>query len=219
MIAQSSDRIMRRNKARIPFVLQPGPAKGPDGKPLLYAQLDPTRKLSLNELELDIRGYANYSMGEFKRLFEVFAQLAGKYIAEGYRIVTPLGSFAPKLKMTLPATDPALVRNASASLAGVEFIPSGTLNSIIKEHFAGCEKLNTRVGNGQMYDPKAMDKALKNALETTGHITIKAFCYHSGLKRDSAKRFLDGLCGGQEPRLIRQKIGGTFVYSPSKRID
>ena len=100
---------MRRNKARIPFVLQPGPAKGPDGKPLLYAQLDPTRKLSLNELELDIRGYANYSMGEFKRLFEVFAQLAGKYIAEGYRIVTPLGSFAPKLKMTLPATDPALV--------------------------------------------------------------------------------------------------------------
>ena len=44
--------------------------------------------------------------GELGRAFDAFIRVAGRYLAEGYRIDTPIGSFAPKLSLTKQVTDP-----------------------------------------------------------------------------------------------------------------
>ena len=43
--------------------------------------------------------------------------------AKGYRIETPLGSFAPKLKLKREITDPDEVRYSDVILDGVEYTP------------------------------------------------------------------------------------------------
>ena len=47
-----------------------------------------------------------------------------------------------------------------------------------------------------------------------GYVTIKLFAYYAGLKYDSAKRLLEKLCKGKNPRLRKHKEGTTNLYVP-----
>jgi uncharacterized protein YjhX (UPF0386 family) len=75
----------------------------------------------------------------------------------------------------------------------------------------GFRRLKNKVGNSQMYDPQAMDEALRKSVRH-GYITIKTFQVFSGLKNKSAQRYLDSLCQGEHPRLRRYKEGRTWHY-------
>jgi predicted transcriptional regulator len=44
------------------------------------------------------------------------------------------------------------------------------------------------------------------------HVTIQRFMYNSGLKYQSAKRYLDSLCMGDSPRLQRYKESRMWHY-------
>lgn len=208
---------MPRKTDGIPFILQTRPTKGLDGKPLLYAQVAPGRKLTLDYLDCEFRGLGSYREGDVKRMFEVFANVVGKYIAEGYRIETPLGSFAPKLRIFGEYTNPAEVSNASAEYAGVEFTPSHAFSKHIRDKYRGCLKVSTHVGNAQMYDEDVMKRVLRECLGSGSFITLKAFCCHSNLKYWSAKRYLDSLCEGDDAPLYRQKSGTLLLYIPKDR--
>ncbi len=205
---------MPRKTDGIPFILQPRPTKGADGKPLLYAQLMPGRRLTLDWLDTEFRGQGRYQPGDVKRMFEVFATVVGRYLADGYRIETPIGSFAPRLKIDGDYTEPASVCNGSADLAGIEFTPSQRLRREVKEHYRGCRKINTVVGNAQMYDERAMQKALRACMAHSDFITVRDFSIYSKLKLKSARHFLDSLCEGDTPRLRRVKRGRILLYFP-----
>ena len=58
--------------------------------------------------------------GELGRAFDAFIRVAGRYLAEGYRIDTPIGSFAPKLSLAKQITDPDQVKDRDVRLEGVE---------------------------------------------------------------------------------------------------
>jgi len=208
---------MPRKTDGIPFILQTRPTKGPDGKPLLYAQVEPGHKLTLDHLDIEFQGVGSYRQGDVKRMFEVFANVVGKYVAEGYRIETPLGSFAPKLKTTGAYTDPVQVSNASAGYAGVEFTPSRAFTKQIRKYYRGCLKVSNRVGNSQMRDETAMKRAFRECLVGSTFITLRAFCCHSHLKYWSAKRYLDSLCEGDDALLDRQKNGSLLLYIPKDK--
>jgi hypothetical protein len=68
------------------------------------------------------------------------------------------------------------------------------------------------VGNSQMYDPQAMDEALRRSVRH-GYITVKAFMGFSHLKRKSAKAYLDSLCEGDHPRLHLYRESRTLHYA------
>lgn len=203
---------MPRKTDGILFELQPRPTKGDDGKPLLYAQPVIERKYDLDAIDDFCANYRHKSKGEIRCLFELFSEVATMWLRKGYRVETPFGSLAPKLKLIGEHTDPEKVTGRDVMYGGIEFIPS---KQFVKD--ADCSREGFRrqqgsVGNSQMYDPKAMDEALRRSTYN-GYVTVSRFQYYSGLKRKSAKAYLDSLCEGDNPRLRCYREGRTLHYT------
>ena len=71
------------------YEVHPTPVKGKDGKNLVYVRPQSGMKLSMKQLEEygERMNYLRY--GELSRAFDSFLRVAGRYLAEGYRIDTP----------------------------------------------------------------------------------------------------------------------------------
>ena len=202
---------MPRKTDGILFELQPRPTKGDDGKPLLYAQPVVERRYDVDAIDEFCAKYRHTSKGEIKHLFDLFSEIATMWLRKGYRVETPFGSLAPKLKLLGEHTDPEKVTGRDVMYGGIEFIPS---KQFVKDADCGHDGFRLKlgsVGNSQMHDPKAMEEALRQSTAMQ-HVTIQRFMYYSGLKYQSAKRYLDSLCKGDSPRLQRYKEGRMWHY-------
>ena len=204
---------MPRKTDGIEFEVHPRPTKGDDGKPLLYVRLAKGQKKSFRDLETFCCKYRGMRTGEMQYVFNVLQEVVGMWLSEGYRVETPIGSFAPKLKLLGEHTDPKTIHGRDIRYAGLEVIPS-------KESDAGCgrnrEGYRRRVGpvgNSQMYDAKAMEDALQRSMRL-GYTTVPEFMISSKLKRDSAKRYLDSLCVGPQARLRKVRESRRWLYFP-----
>ena len=113
-------------------------------------------------------------------------------------------------------SDPDKVTGRDILYNGVEFTPSKELVEKAGRHHEGYRKKSGIVGNSQMYDPKAMEEALRNSLKL-GYTSVSTFMYFSGLKRDSAQKYLDSLTKGEDASLLRIKIGKSYIYSLKKK--
>ena len=97
--------------------------------------------------------------------------------------------------------------------SGVDFIPTKDFSREVCSNRLGFRCAEGPVGNSQMSDPKAMEEALRRSLQQ-GFTSVKIFRICSGLKRDSAQKYLDGLTEGDHPRLRRVKNGKSYIYFP-----
>lgn len=206
---------MPRKTNGIVFELHPGPKHDEEGRPLLYARPASGQKKTMKQLDDFCAEYRNLQRGEMERLFNLFLDVAGDWLAEGYRVETPIGSLAMKLKLVGEHSDPDKVTGRDIMYNGVEFTPSKELIARAGSNREGFRKKSGVVGNSQMYDPKAMEEALRKSL-AIGYTSVSTFMHFSGLKRDSAQRFLDSLCQGEDARLRRRKNGKSYIYSPRK---
>jgi len=207
---------MPRKTDGIEFEIHPRPTKGEDGKPLLYVRPAKGRKKSFKDLETFCNKYRNLQAGELQRVLNIVMDVVGLWLSDGYRVETPIGSFAPKLKLLGEHTDPKTIHGRDIVYTGIDFIPS---KEFVKEggnNRKGFRKSQAQVGNGQMYDPKAMDEALRRCMKL-GYVTIPEFMIYSGLKRDSAKAFLDSLCKGDHPRLWKVRESRRWLYFPKDK--
>jgi len=127
-------------------------------------------------------------------------------------VETPFGSFAPKLKLLGEHTEPEKVLPRDVMYGGVEFIPAKKFVKNADCSHDGFRRKQGSVGNSQVYDPKAMDEALRRSVHH-GYITIKIFQRYSGLKYKTAQAYLDSLSTGDNPRLSRYKEGCTWHYA------
>lgn len=202
---------MPRKTDGILFELQPRPTKGDDGKSLLYAQPVIKHKYDLDDIDDFCARYRHTSRGEMKRLFDLLGEVTTMWLSEGCRVETPFGSFAPKLKLLGDHTDPDKVLGRDVIYNGVEFIPSRQFVNDADCSLQGFRRMKTCVGNSQMYDPKAMEEALRQSCRN-GYTTISTFMMFSHLKRKSAKAFLDSLCVGEKPLLRCYREGRTWHY-------
>lgn len=203
---------MPRKTDGILFELQPRPTKGEDGKPLLYAQPVIDRKFDLDDIDNFCAKYRHTSKGEMQRLFFLLEEVTTMWLRQGYRVETPFGSFAPKLKLLGEHTDPNKVLGRDVAYNGIEYIPSKQFVKDADCSRDGFRRLQGSVGNRQMYDPKAMDEALRRSTRN-GYVTISTFMIYSHLKRKSAKAYLDSLCEGDNPHLRRYREGRTLHYT------
>lgn len=203
---------MPRKTDGIVFELQPRPTKGEDGKPLLYAQPVIKRKYSLRELEDYCVKYRRMQKGEMQHFFGLLEDVVATLLKEGNRVETPFGTLAPKLKLQGEHTDPTKVKSRDVNYVGIEFIPSKEFIERADCSRHGFRLKKTNVGNSLMYDEKAMDEALSKSTRRHGFTTINTFMVFSGLKYKSAKKYLDSLCKGEQPRLYRQLEGRAWHY-------
>lgn len=206
---------MPRKNNGIEFEVHPRPTKGEDGKPLLYVRPAKGKKRSFKELEDFCCNYRGLRTGEMQQVFEVAMEVVGMWISDGYRVETPLGSFAPKLKLMGDHTDPKTIHGRDVRYAGIDFTASKEFIEEGSRNAEGYRRSAETVGNGQMYDQQAMDKALQLSMKT-GYTTVPEFMIHSHLKRDSAKHYLDSLCQGDHPRLKRICKSRRWFYFPIK---
>ncbi|MBR0259337.1 MAG: hypothetical protein IJQ49_03600 [Prevotella sp.] len=90
---------MPRKTDGIEFEIHPRPTKGEDGKPLLYVRPAKGRKKSFKQLEDFCNKYRNLRTGELQMVMDIMMDVVGLWLSDGYRVETPIGSFAPKLKL------------------------------------------------------------------------------------------------------------------------
>ena len=146
---------MPRKTDGIEVEIHPRPTKGEDGKPLLYVRPAKGRKKSFKQLEDFCNKYRNLRTGELQMVFDVVIDVVGLWLSDGYRVETPIGSFAPKLKLLGEHTDPKNIHSRDIEYAGIEFIPS---KEFIKEggkNREGYRKSDAQVGNSQMFQEDA----------------------------------------------------------------
>ena len=180
---------MPRKTDGIEFEIHPRPTKGEDGKPLLYVRPAKGRKKNFKDLEdfcnkyrnlrtgEDLEDfcnkYRNLRTGELQMVFDVVIDVVGNWLSDGYRVETPIGSFAPKLKLLGEHTDPKTIHGRDIEYAGIEFIPSKEFIKQGGKNREGYRKSDAQVGNSQMYD------------EREGNGRGPAALYAAGLCNDS----------------------------------
>ena len=206
---------MPRKTDGIEFEIHPRPTKGENGKPLLYVRPAKGRKRSFKELEDFCNKYRNLRPGELQMVMDVLIDVVGLWLSDGYRVETPIGSFAPKLKLLGEHTDPKTILGNDIMYAGIEFIPSKEFIKEGSHNHEGYRKSQAQVGNSQMHDLNAMDEALRRSMKL-GYTTVPEFMKFSGLKRDSAKAYLDSLCMGENPRLWKVRESRRWLYFPKQ---
>ena len=207
---------MPRKTDGIEFELNPGPQKDEQGKALLYARLSTKKKLSFKQLDHYSVEHHHTAKGELEACFTKFLNAAALWFHEGYRIETPIGSFAPKVKLMGEHTEPKTVTGRDVKYNGVEFIPSKEFVEQVCSNKLGFRLSPDAMGNNLRHDPETMEEALRSCL-AKGYTTVTLFKYASHLKRDSAQAYLDSLTKGDNPRLKRGKLGKSYIYFPIKK--
>ena len=196
------------------YEVHPTPVKGVDGKNLVYVRPKSGMKLSMKELE----DYCerNYSLryGELSRAFDVFVRVAGRFLAEGYRIDTPIGSFAPKLSLAKQISDANEVKDRDVRLDGVEYNPGKLWEKEIKKWLDGFRRFQNPDTKELLADKDKLEQEMRECIQrNNGYITAGMFARYTGLTLYSARKQLDEWTKGQNPKLLMTPRGKEHIYT------
>lgn len=198
----------------IVYELYPRPTADEEGRPLLYAKAVVGHKYTIDDFDVFCARYRGTSRGDMKRLAELFQDVAAMWLSEGHRVETPFGSLAPKVRLVGDHADPANVTGRDIEYAGLEFIPSkefaGRADCSL-HGFRRKERMPWEVKKAE--DEESLRRALRKSMFKGGYTTVKGFMDSSGLKRTTARRYLDSLCKGDNPLMISYLEGRTMHYA------
>ena len=196
------------------YEVHPTPVKGGDGKNLVYVRPKSGMKLSMKQLEDYCERSYSLRYGELGRAFDVFVRVAGRFLAEGYRIDTPIGSFAPKLSLAKQITDADEVKDRDVRLDGVEYNPGKLWDKEIKKWLDGFRRYHNPDTNEILADKKKLEQLMRNCIQKhNGYITAGMFARYSGLTLYSARKQLNEWTKGNNPKLLKTAHGKEHIYT------
>ncbi|MBQ8656451.1 MAG: hypothetical protein IJ527_05305 [Prevotella sp.] len=205
---------MARKETGMPFEVHPSPMKDAQGHNLLYARPMPGRSITIEDLDRQCcqnsAASLNFITNACNYLFSAFAE----HLAEGRRIETPLGVFAPRLALRRGITDPAAVHATDVEWRGVDFLPSKALMQAIDQRSYGFHRApDCRTRRGQPTQQQLLSALQQSMRNLGGYATVSSFAYHSQLSKNTARKWLNQQCEGEQPLLARQQMGTTFIYT------
>lgn len=204
---------MPRKKSGFPYEVHPTPMKGKDGRNIVYAR--PARGYKLDIKALDKYCSENYQTrdGELEFVLSQFLKGAAELMARGYRVETPIGSFVPKLGLRREITDADEVENSDVMLVGVDYNPGKIWNKAIEGWlYDGFLRVDTPNVQQLMQDTERLEQALRECLKQD-YVTVRSFAYHANLTLYSARKQLEAWTKGENPKLMKSKIGKTDIYT------
>jgi hypothetical protein len=204
---------MPRKNSGMWYEVHPTPVKGADGKNLVYVRPKSGLKLSMSELEDYCEGMNSLRYGELSRAFDAFIRAAGRFLAEGYRIDTPIGSFAPRLVLTKQITDASEVKDRDVRLEGVEYNPGKLWDKEIKKWLSGFRRYHNPDTQELMADKEQLEQIMRGVVQRAGYITAGMFSRVSGLTLYSARKQLNLWTLGKNPKLLKTQMGREHVYT------
>lgn len=196
------------------FELHPTPKKSKDGKNILYARPAMRTKLTMKGLEdFCCRNYHS-RYGELTMAFDYFMRAAAELMSMGYRIDTPIGSFAPKLKLMREITDPDEVKGRDVKFDGVEYNPGKRWNEELRKWSNGFRYAHNPDTQAIMDNKDRLEQLLRECLERYhGYVTTGLFASYTGLSKFSARKQLNAWTEGENPILLVTKRGKEHIYT------
>ncbi|MBR1415395.1 MAG: hypothetical protein IJ570_05980 [Prevotella sp.] len=204
---------MPRKKNGFLYEVHPTPAKGRDGGNIVYARPARGMKMSIDAVDSYCADHHCLRSGELKLVMEEFLKAAAVLMARGYRIDTPIGSFAPKLALKREITNPDEVKDSDVMLDGVDYIPGKHWDEAIgKWLFNGFTRADNPNTQELMNDAEHLERALQACLKR-GYVTTRAFAFQAGLTLYSARKQLEAWTKGDNPKLMRSRMGQMHIYT------
>ena len=180
---------MPRKTSGMWYEVHPTPVKGSDGKNLVYVRPKSGQKLTMKQLEDYCERINALRYGELSRVFDTFIRVAGRFLAEGYRIDTPLGSFAPKLSLAKQVTSADEVKDRDVRLDGVEYNPGKLWNREMEKWHDGFRKAVTPDTTAILADKDKLEQQMRECIQKYhGYITAGMFARYTGLTLYSARK-------------------------------
>lgn len=205
---------MPRKNSGMWYEVHPTPVKGDDGKNLLYVRPKSGLKITMKELEDYCERINALRYGELSRAFDAFIRAAGRFLAEGYRIDTPIGSFAPRLSLTKQVTNPDEVKDRDVRLDGVEYNPGKLWNEAMKKWHDGFRRYDNPNTQELMANKDKLEQMMRECIEKhNGYITAGMFSRYSGLTLYSARKQLNEWTKGDNPKLLKTRMGKEHIYT------
>lgn len=204
---------MPRKKDGMLFEVHPTPVKGKDGKNIVYVRPAGNMKLSMKGLEDYCNRNYHSLYGELGRAFDYFLRAAGEIMAMGYRIETPIGSFAPRLRLLREITDPDEVTGRDVVFDGVDYNPGKLWNKELEKWSRGFRRANNPNTQEVLADKQQLEKVLRQQLGDGGYTTVQSFALASNLTYYSARKLLNEWCEGENPKLLKTKQGQVYIYT------
>ncbi len=207
---------MPKKTGGMPYMVYTSPKKGKDGRNIVFVRPEGGQRMKMTVDQIDAY-CAKYSMmrsGELELVMREFMHWAAEWIVKGYRVETPLGSFAPKLRLKREITDPDEVKDKDVELDGVEYIPGKLwdehLDYWMSEGFRKSERL---FSNEPLADTDKLEQTLRNLLNRRGFVTVNSFRANTGLTYHSARKLLNEWTEGENPKLLKTRQGPTYIYT------
>ena len=204
---------MPRKKDGMLFEVHPTPSKGKDGKNIVYVRPAMNYKLTMQGLEDFCNRNYHSPYGEMMRAFDYFLRAAGELMAMGYRVETPIGSFAPRLKLLREITDPDEVTARDVVFDGVEYNPGKRWNKELEKWSHGFRRAENPNTQEIMADKQQLEKLLNQLVGNGGYTTSRQFARVSKLTYYSASKLLNEWCKGDNPKLLKTRQGQVYIYT------
>lgn len=196
------------------YEVHPTPVKGEDGKNLLYVRPKSGLKLNMDQLEDYCEKINALRYGELRRALDVFVRAASRFLAEGYRIDTPIGSFAPKLSLAKQVTDPDQVKDRDVRLEGVEYNPGKLWDREIGKWLDGFRRYQNPDTQELLANKEKLEQVMRLCIQKYhGYITAGMFSRASGLTLYSARKQLNEWTKGDNPKLLKTRRGKEHLYT------
>lgn len=204
---------MPRKEDGMLFEVHPAPLKDKEGNNYVYVRPCGLRRRTLEEIDdYCSRNYA-IQPGDVSRVLNVFTEAAKVWLGEGCRIETPFGTFAPKIGLRSEKTTADRVGSNDVELQGIEFTPTREFIEKVARWTNGFRPIGNPNTLKLTADTAHLELALQRCIDEQGFATVHSFMRQSGLTYHSARKQLDQWCKSDTPRLLRTKMGGTFVYT------
>ncbi len=195
------------------FEVHPAPLKDKAGNNYVYVRPFGQRRRTM--AEFDEYCANNYALrpGEMTRVLGVFMEATKTWLGWGDRIETPFGTFSPRIGLRSEKTTADRVGSVDVELQGIDFIPTREYVQKVADWTSGFRPAGNPDTLKLSADTVHLERALQRCIEEHGYVNVRGFMRHSGLTYHSARKQLDAWCKGDCPRLLRTKIGGSFVYT------
>lgn len=207
---------MPKKTGGMSYVVYTSPKKGKDGRNIVYVRPEggPQMKMTIEQIDAYCAKYSSMRSGELQLVLHEFMHWAAEWIVKGYRVETPLGSFAPKLKLKREITDPNEVSDRDVELDGVEYTPGKLWNEHLdywmRNGFNKSERLYT---SEPLADMDQLEQTLRELLDQRGFVTVNSFKASTRLTYHSARKLLNTWTEGKNPKLLKTRQGPTYIYT------
>lgn len=206
----------RQKKDPLHVIVYPSNFEGKNGQKMLYVSANTHDEVSMDELDDLCHEWESLPLGYVKRCFEALMWVIPHLIGEHKRVKTPIGSFYVKPQFLKTMTEDQKVTANDIWLGGIDFRPTKEFRDAVRKEFRSIDidRRNHPIDvNYYSQWNDTLEQCLSSDNNLGRYVTIDEYSRATGLSYNSAKKCLDRMTEGDNPRLQKTKIGRQNIYT------